>query len=219
MSINEKIIIFDLDGTLIDSFPGISLSFRHTLKELGIAELTDEQIRLAIGPGLHKALETLINTKDLETIENAVLIYRNFHDSEGYKESKIYPGVVELLEQLKEKEVRTFVASMKADHIIKPILKYLNLSHFFEEAIGANRDGSTASKAQMLEGLAGKFNFDLKDTVLVGDTYHDAKAAKNAGVEFFAVTYGYGLVSELEEIGYSRIFNSAYEISEYIVNC
>jgi phosphoglycolate phosphatase len=214
MRLADKTIIFDLDGTLIDSFPGISASFRYTLAALGYQEPSDEEVRLAVGPGLHAALENLLNSKDADLLQNAVKLYRSFHDSDGFKKSTVYPGIIEFLSDLQAQNIPSYVASMKAGHMIKPILKYFELERFFIDAVGSNQDGSTKSKAEMLLDLSKKYNFCLRKTILVGDTLHDAKAAKEAEVDFFAVTYGYGLKEELEQYAYLKIFEDVENLRQ-----
>lgn len=190
----------------------IASSYLHTLAELSIPQPTQEELRQAIGPGLHRAMETLLNSNDKELIENAVSIYRRFHDSVGYKATKFYAGIRGMLEELSAQEVPQFVASMKADTIVKPILTYLDSLHYFVDAIGSSPTGQTKTKAEMLTFLSEKYNFLLSDAILVGDTAHDARAAKEAGVVFYAVTFGYGTQEEMAQFGWNKIYHNVADL-------
>lgn len=212
----NKTIIYDLDGTLADSFPVIASSYRHTLATLDRSNPSDEEIRLAIGPGLHKALEVLLQTEDRELIDRGVKIYRQYHDTIAYKETKLYPNVREMLAQVATLGSPQFIATMKAHGIVEPIVKHLELGDYFKEAIGSDPGGATKTKSQMINYLLAKYNLNSKDTILVGDTSHDARAAKESGVIFFAVSYGYGSLAELDSVGYDRIFHTVTELREVL---
>lgn len=208
MITEKKILLYDLDGTLVDSMPGIALSFRHTLKELNVPEPSDEKIRAAIGPGLHKALEVILGSDDAVLIDKAVKIYREHHDSIGYKATTLFPEVREMIQEINNLGVPQFVVSMKSDTIVRPILSYLDMLVQFVDAIGASPEGKTRTKAEMLRFLADKYNFSLSNAVLVGDTSHDASAAKLAGVRFFGVTFGYGTKAELDSVQWGEQYDS-----------
>lgn len=212
MRLGNKVIIYDLDGTLVDSLPGIAQSFRYTLQELNQPDPSDEDIRLAIGPGLHRTLEIMLGTSEKHSIDKAVKIYRQYYDSTGYKATTFYPGIKAMLEDVRRAEMPQFVASMKSDTIVRPILEYLDSLPLFVETIGANPEGLTTTKSEMLEALAEKHGFSLADSILVGDTAHDARAAREAGVAFYGVTFGYGTRAEMEEIGWEKIYGSVEEL-------
>jgi phosphoglycolate phosphatase len=84
----------------------------------------------------------------------------------------------------------------------------------FVDAIGASPEGLTKTKAEMLAFLAKKHNFSLSNTILVGDTAHDARAARDAGVLFYGVTFGYGTKTEMEEVGWQKLYTSVEELHE-----
>lgn len=212
-----KTVIYDLDGTLVDSMPGIASSFRHTFKVLGRSEPGTEEIRLAIGPGLHKALESLMGTSDPEQVEEAVRIYRRHHDSEGFKATTFIPGMLELAQELHQQGITQFVASMKSETIVKPILQYLECMHLFKAAVGANAQGKTKSKAEMLHALGDEFDFKVQESVLVGDTLHDAKAAKEANSQFVGVTFGYGTEEEIRGAQWGMVVASVSELRKVLL--
>ncbi|MGD1817069.1 MAG: HAD hydrolase-like protein [Pleomorphochaeta sp.] len=214
---NYKLIIFDFDGTLVDSSSGIYNTANWSVKQIGLKEETNlEQLNKFIGPPLKDCFKLTFNLPD-ELMEKACDIYRQRYIEKGQYEVEVFEGVEDVLKELKAKGYILAVATMKYREVVFTMLKYLNLDGYFEYIDGTNIEG-TKYKAEILNEIVEHFNVDKKDAVLIGDTYHDETAAVEADVDFLAVSYGFGF-NEKTKIESSMIglATTPKDILSYIV--
>jgi phosphoglycolate phosphatase len=188
---NYKLIIFDFDGTLVNSSPGIYNTANWTVKQLGLDEVTDiEQLNKFIGPPLKDCFKLTYNL-DESLLDKACDLYRGKYEKSGQYEVEIFDGIENVLEQLKDKGYILAIATMKYREIVFSMLEHLDLVKYFEYIDGTNIEG-TKYKAQILNEIVEHFNIDKKDSILIGDTDHDKDAAVEAKIDFLAVNYGFG---------------------------
>ncbi|MGD1823315.1 MAG: HAD-IA family hydrolase [Pleomorphochaeta sp.] len=194
---NLKLIIFDFDGTIVDSSPGIYNTANWTVKQLGKKEETDiDQLNKFIGPPLKDCFKFTFNLED-ELIDDACNIYRGRYFEKGQYEVNVFDKIEDVLIELKEKGYILAIATMKYKEIVLSMLEHLNLAKYFEYIDGTNIEG-TKYKAQILEEIVEHFNIEKNNTVLIGDTYHDETAAKEAKIKFLAVNYGFGFTKKTQ---------------------
>lgn len=186
-----KLIIFDFDGTLVNSSPGIYNTANWTIKQLGLEEVNDiEQLNKFIGPPLKDCFKLTYNLDD-SLLDKACDIYRHQYEKKGQYEVETFDGIENLLNQLKSKNYILAVATMKYREIVFSMLEHLNLANYFEYIDGTNIEG-TKYKAAILDEIVEHFNVEKNDAILIGDTIHDQNAAKEAEIDFLAVSYGFG---------------------------
>lgn len=211
-----KAILFDLDGTLTESGEGITKSVQYALEKVGKPEPDLEKLRVFVGPPL---LEQFMKYADLdeETGRQAVAYYRERYSVTGIFENRVYPGVKEMLEELRMKGYLLAVASSKPENYVKQILDYFELTPYFHEIVGSEMNGNRTRKSQVIEEalIRLKLSGHREQVLMVGDKEHDVLGAREAGVECVAVSYGYGTMEELEAANPLRIVDSAKELLHF----
>ena len=213
-----KAVLFDLDGTLINSEEGITKSAQYALKGMGIEEPDLSKLKCFIGPPLQQTFMEKYNFTEEEAWK-AVEKYRERYLVTGVIECCPYDGVEETLKSLKEKGYLLAVASSKPEKTCKTILKHFSLDHYFDMIVGATMDGKISTKEQVLEELGRRMTdkqIDKSQMCLVGDTKFDAIGAVQFGIDCIGVSYGFGTKEELEEAGAVYICDHIKEVETYI---
>lgn len=212
-----KTVLFDLDGTLINSKPGITKCAQYALYSFGILEPDTDKLECFIGPPLVDSFQKYYGFSP-EKAKEAVEKYRERYHKVGIYECELYPDVELVLKQLKEKGYRIAMASSKPEVSCKRIMEHFGLSGYFDEIVGATLDGRIDSKISVLREVLRRFgNADMSQYRLVGDTRFDVLGAKEAGIECIGVTYGFGSYEELQKNGAAAICGSMREVGDYIV--
>lgn len=183
--------IFDLDGTLIDSSPGILNTVRYTLKMFNKEIPTVEVLNSFIGPPLKKSFESLPDV-DVNEAEEMVRAFRQEYKKEEILNANIYDGIVSLCQKLQNDGIKMAIATNKPEQFAQKLVKHFNLDGFIPVVCGADMEGllkkgDLIKKAMDLSGVT-----DNKKVVMVGDTPGDATAAEECGVDFIGVSYGFG---------------------------
>ena len=200
-------IFFDLDGTLTDPALGITNSFIHALKFYGLPIPSYKELCKLIGPPLPYSFETIFGFDHDKAME-AVAKYREYFASKGLFENKVYPGILELLQTLKEQGKHLAVATSKPEEYSIKILEHFKLAQYFDCICGSLMDESRSKKSEVIAyamqvcGLAPK---DSSCILMVGDRFHDIEGARANNIKSCGVLYGYGSKAELEQAGASFI--------------
>lgn len=196
-----KLFVFDLDGTLADTSPGIYECHRYAnLKMRGKAP-SDDELRGIIGGPLLRTYTDRFGYSEQQA-RQAVRIYREHYACEGIKGAVLYPGIADALCELKRRGYLTAVATLKAEGLARSILARLGLDQYFDIIHGMNESDSL-SKADLVRKCLNELQCTPQQTVLVGDSEHDAKGAAEAGVGFIGCTYGFGFSDKQEAAVYS----------------
>lgn len=212
-----KTVLFDLDGTLIDSKPGITKCTQYALEFFGITEPDADKLECFIGPPLIESFQKYYGFSP-DKAKEAVAKYRERYHSVGIYECELYPDVEETLQRLKTAGYRIAMASSKPEVSCKQIMEHFGLSGYFDEIVGATLDGRIDSKISVLREVLRRLAIrDLSELCLVGDTRFDALGAKEAGIDCVGVTYGFGSRRELLESGVIEVCNSMKEVGDYLV--
>jgi len=207
-----KAVLFDLDGTLIDSSEGIIKSVLHALNHYGIEEHDVDGLRKFIGPPLWESFAKYYDFPKDKAVE-AVQVFRERYNVKGLFECSLYPGVRECLEELSNKGYRIGIASSKPEETCKRILDYHGVLGYFDNVSGASMDGKVETKEQVLEQLFSRWpDVDKDQMVLVGDTLFDVQGANSFSLRCIAVSFGFGSAEEMVKEGAVAICDDMAEL-------
>lgn len=212
-----KNVLFDLDGTITDPYMGITNSIFHSLtyyKDIPTPER--EALKPFIGPPLYASYMKYFGM-DIQTAHEAVEHYREYYRVKGMLENLLYPGIAELLAQLKKAGARVIMATSKPQVFAEKIAKHFGISDQLDMICGSTLDGSLIEKSDIIAKVLNELGIDPKECVMVGDTVFDIEGAKANGVFSVAVTYGYGERSALESSNATAIVDSVDQLSEFLL--
>ncbi len=210
-------ILFDLDGTLSESAPGIKLSIEHSLAELGLPcpELSDYS--LYIGPPLLDTFRGLCSVPE-ELVQQAMELYRRYYDDVGVLNNRLYDGVIELIGSLRSAGCRTAICTSKNEPVAEKVADHLCLTDRIDAICGSTLDGSRRAKGDIIPyALETLGCTDKSRAVMVGDTHFDASGAVAAGVDFIGVTYGYGTRESMAAVGATMFADRAGDVGGFII--
>lgn len=210
----QKTILFDLDGTLTDSGEGIINCAAAALAHFGLPVPSREEMRIFVGPPLQETFQKF--GVPAEHLEEAVRVYRERYIPIGKYENKPYPGIRELLENLKKSGHKLYVATSKPEQMSIDILDHFDLSRYFDRICGASLDFSRNSKESVIAYLLEE-NGRADNMVMVGDTRFDVLGAKAHGIPTIGVAWGYGDVAEMEEAGAVQIVSTMEQLQDYLL--
>lgn len=191
-------VLFDLDGTIVDSAPGITSSLAYTLEAMGEPVPTPAQLLEWVGPPIMDSFRDLAGFDPL-TSARALAIYREHYVQTGVFDAKVYPGVPDVLREIHETGIPLSLATSKPESAAKLILDHYDLTKYFDELTGASEDEVRSAKADVVEEALRRLRergVDLSRPVMVGDRSHDVHGAAEHGVPTIFVTWGYGAPEE-----------------------
>ena len=215
-------LLFDLDGTLTDSMPGIKNSFIYAFKEMNEKIPDDSVLSTFIGPPLY---DTFINLCGFskEKAEVAVKKYREYYQQNGIFENSVYSGIPELLDYLKSYGKKLYVATSKPEVFAVKILEHFNLDKYFEKICGSNADESRSNKDEVIkyslkciEEKSGN-HLELDKILMIGDRKHDVFGAQKNNIKSCGILFGYGSYSELKEAGADYIAEDVEKLKEICI--
>ena len=184
----KKCALFDLDGTLLDTSPGIVESVQYAAEKLGYPQLSREQLLRFIGPPLQSSFMKYYACSR-EEADALTAAYREHYRGGALLRATPYPGIFELCGALREAGLKTMVATSKPQPFAEQILAHFGFS--FDAVHGVDFAGKLG-KADMIRLCAADAGLEAQDCVMIGDTEHDARGAQEAGAAFIGVSYGFG---------------------------
>ena len=210
-------VIFDLDGTLTDSKPGILSSVRYALSQLHLEDPGEKTLEDFIGPPLQVSFERWFGLTGDENA-NAIRIYREYYEKQGMLENSLYPGIAYLLENLKERGIHLAVASCKPEKYVIPILQHFEVDSFFDAIVGSSEEEGRVTKEEVLSEalsrLKKKFGHSCRPstTLMVGDRESDIRSAHQMGLSAAGVTFGYAGEGELSGAAPEHLADTCNEL-------
>ncbi|MDD5796894.1 MAG: HAD hydrolase-like protein [Oscillospiraceae bacterium] len=213
----KKLIIFDLDGTLLDTSEGIMHCYRKAGKILHLQENSVDNKKCVIGGPLKDGFQRLYKLESEKQLENAIAVYRSNYQSEGIKMFSAYCGIQELLKSLKEKGCLLAVATLKSEAYAKQMLESAGLSKYFNVIYGWDGTDS-CTKAGILKRVISSLNMTPSDAILVGDSEYDAQGANAADTDFLGVSYGFGIKKDESKKTPFPVADSPQAVLDYIIN-
>lgn len=192
-----QVVLFDLDGTLIDTSRGIFNSVRYAEQKMRFTPIADEHLGRFVGPPPVQSYMTNYGVSE-EVAREATKYHREYGLQYGIYEAEVYVGIPELLATLKNDGVKLGVCTLKRQDVAEKVLEHFGLLEYFDVVVGIDRQ-ETLTKAGTIDiALHSLQRNDKAGVVLVGDSVYDAEGARDAGVDFLGVLYGFGFKKSTE---------------------
>ena len=200
-----KTIIFDLDGTLIDSYHAIQESLNYVLEHYGLAKVDLPTVKKMVGRGLENLMQQAVGD---QRKEQAIALFRKSYDETVMRGTFLLPEVAETIQALHEKGITLAVASNKPSIYSRTILENFELNPFFEACYGPDIVKQPKPHPAMLEELMQELSADKKETLYVGDMVIDIETARNAGIPVALIATGGNSSDELRSMNPDYFLNS-----------
>ena len=185
-------LLFDLDGTLVDSSKGIANSFQHTFDELKFPQPDAKTIRSFMGPPLISSFKaTLPNS----LVDQAVTIYRQYYHEKGQYESTLFPHITEALTTLKNEDLQLYVTTSKYESVALQMCQNLEIANYFNGIYGSSSD--RVHKADVIQHALSTNSISNDKALIIGDTKFDLIGGQTVGIKTMAVTWGFGELDDL----------------------
>lgn len=214
----DRIILFDLDGTLTDSKEGIVNSVRYALRQMDAPIPSEAELQRFIGPPLIDSFRTCCGFDD-ETAWEAVCRYREYFAEKGLMENAVYDGADQMLARLRAAGRRMSIATSKPTLYAKRIARGFGFADHLDHIVGSNLDGTRVDKGEVIQCAMERYpGAASEDFVMVGDRKHDMMGAARWGVPAIGVLYGYGSREELEACRPAKLVESVRELEETLAD-
>ncbi len=200
-----KAVLLDLDGTLSDSRPGIVACFRYTLQQLGHDPAVAGDLTWAVGPPIAVSLQRMIEPFGDDRVEQALTIYRERYSSVAIYDCSVYPGVVAMLDGLRNAGHTMCIATSTRRDFAERVIDFLGLRDYLRGVYGAVPDGSLDRKQDLLANILKVEHLTAAACVMLGDRLHDIEAANANAMRSIGALWGYGGRDELEQAGADAI--------------
>jgi phosphoglycolate phosphatase len=210
-----KNILFDLDGTLTDSKPGIINSILFALKTLEIPENNINALDSFIGPPLRESFMIRYNLTANDG-DRAINAYREYYSEKGLYDNRLYENITGLLASLNSRRYQLFVATSKPTVFAKKIIGHFSLDKQFREIVGSNLDNCRTDKTEIISHIISEHGLSTSDTIMIGDRKNDIIGAKNNRIKSIGVTYGYGTMEEISEHTPDYIARDCFELKSIL---
>jgi len=212
-----KAVLYDMDGTVLDTLGDLVTAVNHTLEHFGLPLRSEKQIMSYLGNGARNLIACAAGESfESERTSQLLAYYTPWYNSHSQILTAPYPGIVSLMEELKAMGVKQAVISNKQDSAVKPLAAYY-FPGLLESALGeSERVKKKPDPAAVLEALR-QLGVDKAEALYVGDSEVDVQTAINAGIDCAAVSYGFRSVEELVAAGAVNICHTVEELREFII--
>lgn len=197
-----KLLIFDLDGTLLDSLPDITDATNQVRDNFGLARLGLDEVRKLMGQGARSLVERALPGAPAEEVERGLALFLSYNLAHIADKTRPYPGVFETLEALEGLGIPLCVLSNKNVALCREVLERFGLVRFFPAVFGADSFPFRKPSPEPVLALLREYGVAAKECTLVGDSINDVAAGGGAGVVTVGCSYGYGDLSELAGADY-----------------
>ncbi|PZQ13502.1 MAG: HAD family hydrolase [Rhodanobacter denitrificans] len=203
-AVDPALVLFDLDGTLVDSEPGIAASAAYALARFGLPAPTRQALRAWIGPPLRESFAAVFGAGD-PRVEAAVAAYRERYVATGWRELSVYPGIAETIAALRAGGSRLAVVTTKIEDQARRIVAHLPFGAAFEAVYGAPPGTISGDKSARIARALEDFGVAAGACAMVGDRHFDMLGARANAVRAIGAAWGFGSVEELREAGADAI--------------
>ncbi|MDQ8729315.1 HAD hydrolase-like protein [Bradyrhizobium sp. LHD-71] len=210
-------VLLDLDGTLIDSQPGILASCLAALRALGHEPDEALDIRSIIGPPIDDIMRVLLQAYGDDRVDDAVAAYRQHYGETGFLGSEPYPGIGSFLEEMRQAGLRIYLATSKRETFASRILHHLGFATYFDGIHGSVPGGALDHKPELLAHVLSQHNLLPDQSLMVGDRRYDISGAHAVGIRGLGVLWGYGTRDELETAGADQLVESTTDLAPAVL--
>ena len=211
----KYLLLFDLDGTLVDTLPDLTNALNEVLRERGYAPLAQSEVKPMIGDGMPMLLQRGFAARGADAAEAEAVRPRfiAIYEAGGNRMSRPYPGVAKTLAALRAQGFATAVATNKPQHATGEVLRDMGLAALFDGYAGGDKFAVRKPDPGHLLGLVEMLGGDPKRTAMVGDSENDALSAKAAGMKLILMGYGYARIDPVE-LGPDRVLDRFDELPQ-----
>ncbi len=211
------LVIFDVDGTVLDTTEGVLAAVRHTIRTLGYEMPSEEKLLSFIGPPIQ---DSFAGTYGLSgpVLQEIATVFRNRYSTVDLLKAAPYEGIYQVFETLRQRGIRSAIATYKREDYALTLLKHFGFDRYTDIMYGADHENKLKKRDIIEKCIVDSGVTDKKRVVMVGDTHHDALGAQQVGVDFIGVTFGFGFHSEsdLKDLKAVGCAHRALDILRYI---
>src|SRR5258708_2012551 len=216
--IPARAVLLDLDGTLIDSQPGILASCLAALRALGHEPDETLDTKGIIGPPIEGIMRVVLQPYGDDRVGEAVAAYRQHYGESGYLGSEPYPGIGSSLKEMQQAGLRIYLATSKREIFASRILHHLGFAGYFDGIHGSVPGCALDHKPVLLAHIFSKHNVSPSHSLMVGDRRHDISGAHAVGLRGLGVLWGYGTRDELETAGADQLVESTADLARTVLS-
>ncbi len=212
-----KAVIFDMDGTILNTLEDLKNATNYSLRQFGMPERSLEEVRMFVGNGIRKLVERAVPSgTSEEKIAQVFDVFLKYYEIHSADNTSPYPGILELVEKLKKSGIKTAVSTNKADVPAQELgREYFN--GIFDLIVG-QQDGLKVKPApDSVNKILSILDIQKKDAIYIGDSDVDVQTAKNSGLDFIGVSWGFRGREFLEKNGAKNIVDNANEILDLVI--
>jgi len=210
-----RAVLFDLDGTLVDSVPALTVGLNDVLRHYGALPMAEKAVADLVGKGVRRLIEDVFALKglpsDAATVDEAVALYVSRNVARGNRDAKFYPGALDAVKALRSVGVKTVLVTNKARAMVESFVRDTGLGNFFDAVVAGDDTAHPKPAGDMLLLGAQKVGAAIADCVMVGDSRNDAEAGRNAGAAVRLVKTGYNEGVPIEVWGPANGFSAVYD--------
>ena len=209
-----KYLIFDMDGTLIDSGEGVLASLANAIESYNIS-YDKKRLPEMIGPPFGVGLKNIFNI-DVNKYPGIIARYRDTYRATGWNKYKVYDGIIDVIKELKKRGYKTILGTSKPIEFAEKILKQMDCLKYFDFIGAAASDTERATKEEVLEWVIKECGIsnEKDQAIMIGDRMYDILGARAVGIETIGVLWGYGGKEELKKYGAKQIIKSPKDLLE-----
>lgn len=212
-----KAVIFDMDGTILNTLEDLKNATNYSLRQFGMPERSLEEVRMFVGNGIRKLVERAVpaGTSE-EKIAQVFDVFLEYYEIHSADNTSPYPGILELVEKLKKSGIKTAVSTNKADVPAQELgREYFN--GIFDLIVGQQVGLKVKPAPDSVNKILSILDIQKKDAIYIGDSDVDVQTAKNSGLDFIGVSWGFRGREFLEKNGAKNIVDNANEILDLVI--
>lgn len=211
------LIIFDVDGTLLDTTEGILEAVKYTVNECGFKELEDEVIKTFIGPPIKESFLRVYDIND-RIADELTEVFRNRYKDVDLLKARAYPGILDVFESIKVLGIKSAIATYKRQDYAESIVKHFGFGKYTDIIFGADNDNKMRKRDIIEKCIAVSGTNNYRRVLMVGDSDNDAIAARHLEINFLGVTYGFGFCMKKEIYSFGAVYaaDNIIEIQHFI---